>query len=1113
MENFNVTEVSLDGCKLIEASAGTGKTHSVGILVLRLLLEKNIKINQIMMVTFTQAAVEEMKSRIRNFVYQAWQYSHDSSHSIDAGVKQYLAIYQGREQELQRVLNEAVSILDEVSIFTIHGFCARTLKEFAFETNQSFDLKMTTDFSEILYEALHIVWRKNITTLPPVLLKKLFDLSFSDAKLAEMTKAYLDGCHLRDEVLPVETDIADILNSLENLNNEVMLAQNAIATHIENNEEIVMRAVHEQNKGSRLYKLFNASSQSIIDDLDSFVLEFKKSSKIDRFNTDFRELIQNYTYAKEASLTYSKLALTTIYHRNALEIVKEIQNIKNRRSIQTFDDLIHNLHRTVTTESGQNLCKSLRAKYKAVFIDEFQDTDKYQYEIFSSVFMGHPNTIFFIGDPKQSIYSFRKADLDVYKLARSKSETFTMYNNYRSNEPLLEKLNRFFGVEDPFADNEIAYTEVGCGKPDLGRLVDENGKENCFECFEYSNKGQATQHMVEKILRLLAKGYSILEKGKTRKILPSDIGILVRNHIDAKSVKQELGKKGLPAVVVDESNVFHSEVATYVSYILLAINQVNNSSIYQALGTPLFLNYFNEIARINIEKEILHFEDFKNIFESKGVYSMFQLIMKTYNVRGNLLMANEKNGQRLLTNLIHLVELLQHEQSRFKMSGEEMIDWLKRAKEEGMNGENSFEQRLESDENAVNIVTVHKAKGLAYNIVFTPFLESTHKPKFITKYKQGDKYFISLDCNNNEEAAQAFAKQYEQEERRIVYVALTRAVYYCGIYTKPNSKNTLGHFTNTWQGPKESIVNFESDSQLHCHNSVAQLLPEPNAVPALHLFDKQWAVLSYSGIVSTGQHAAVTNVENPSTDAFEQFVFDKMPKGVFFGSFVHEIFEKIDFADSANWENIIRKTGQKHLGWPHPLSESQMADMPFYMQWFQHICKTRLTTAEGEFSLSNIENKLHELEFYFPYDQIDSAGLKNVLQTVDIEIKDELYMGGMMNGFIDLVFEHGGKYYLLDWKTNFLGNNLQAYGNSNLDQAMIQHNYHLQYLIYTVALCRYLQTRIPNFEYDTHFGGVYYLFVRGIRQGQNTGIFFDRYTKQTYQSVEKCFGKDLLRVV
>jgi exodeoxyribonuclease V beta subunit len=494
------------------------------------------------------------------------------------------------------------------------------------------------------------------------------------------------------------------------------------------------------------------------------------------------------------------------------------------------------------------------------------------------------------------------------------------------------------------------------------------------------------------------------------------------------------------------------------------------------------------------------------MFESKGVYSMFQLVLKTYNVRGNLLKANQKNGQRLLTNLLHLVELLQHQQSRFKMSVEEMIEWLKRAKEEGMNGENSFEQRLESDENAVNIVTVHKAKGLAYNIVFTPFLESAPKTKFISKYKQDDKYFISLDFNNNEVAAQAFATQYEQEERRIVYVALTRAVYYCGIYTKPNSKNTLGHFTNTWLGSKEDVCQFEPDPNISYQNTVAQSLPEPNALPERLLFDKQWAVLSYSGIVSRGIHAATNNVENPSTYAFEKFIFEKMPKGTLFGSFVHEIFEQIDFADTANWEKIIRKTGQKLLGWSNPLSESQMADMPFYMQWFQYICKTRLSTAGGDFSLSEIDKKLPELEFYFPYDQIDSAGIKNVLQTVDIETKDELNIAGMMNGFIDLVFEHKGKYYILDWKTNYLGNSLEAYHSDGLEQAMNHHNYHLQYLIYTVALCRYLQTRIPNFDYEKHFGGVIYMFVRGVREGKNTGIYFNRFDLPIYQSVENCFG-------
>ena len=1123
MKDFNVNTVDLTGCKLIEASAGTGKTYSVGILVLRLLIEQKIKINQILMVTFTEAAVEELKSRIRNFAYQAWQYSKDKTTNIsEVGIKNYLDQQTADGKETTDILSEAVSYLDEVSIFTIHGFCARTLKEFAFESQQNFDLKMLNDISEIQIEALNIVWRKNITTLPVGILNLLLSQKFNQDFLLELSKSILEGRNLADPILENGVSNEEIIADSEKLVSQETDAYEAIKNHISQNMELVLKAIRGQKKSLRLYTIFYESIDFIQNNFDSFLIEFKNANKLksfdsELFDSEFIELITNYSELKESNATYKQVVLTTFYKQSAIEIAQEVQTIKNRRNVQTFDDLINNLHKTITSEAGTNLIKGLRDKYKAIFIDEFQDTDKLQYEIFSTAFSKEAGSIlFYIGDPKQSIYAFRKADLDTYKLARNNADQFTMRSNFRSNQALLDNLNTFFDIENPFNDPDIEYTNVHCGKTSLGNLVDSQGEETAsFECFTYSGKKEAVEpHLVQKIIKLLTQGFKIREKETDRLLRPNDIGILVKSNKEAKEIKLALGRKGVPAVVVDDSKVFSSDVAQYVLYILQAINEVNDSGIYKALGTPLFLDHFNDIIRIDLAKEVLHFEHFKNAFTTKGVFSLFQAVLDTYNLRGNLLQANHKNGQRLITNLLHLVELLQNQGTRFKLNLEELIDWLQRAINGGVNADSSFEQRLENDENAVNIVTVHKSKGLAYNIVFAPYLDkdNSSSSNFVKtyKYKTENEYAISIIANNNPEAKEFQQVQWEQEDKRLIYVALTRAVYYCGIYSKANTKNPIGDFVKSWHEKSKSIIdisNEEIDETLFFKSLKANTKTILNLIPNKTSFPKQWSVLSYSSIASHPSQTVFINNETLSTESFEQFIFQKMPKGAGFGNFVHAILESISFQDQSRWETIIKKNAQKALGWSHQITDNQLIELGLYHQWFEHICKAKIRTSQGSFQLQDIEHKISELEFYFDYKKIHLHILQKTLkQAFELEWKNDFNIEGLMNGFIDLVFELGGKYYILDWKTNYLGNNLEAYQPENLDNAMLNNNYHLQYMIYTVALCRYLKTKIKNFDYDTHFGGAVYLFVRGIRQGHKTGVYFNRLNKSEYKLVEKALG-------
>ena len=1113
MQNFEVKSVKLEGNNLIEASAGTGKTYSVGILVLRLLIEKSFSVKEILMVTFTDAAVEELKARIRVFIYQAWQYSKDQNFKIEeAGIKEIID-ERNDLKEVSILLNESILLIDEISIFTIHGFCTRTLKEFAFETNQNFDLKMMADQSEIHNAALNTVWRNNITTLPVEILNALLNADFSQLQLQKVVKTLLDGRVILDELIQ-DTSFKNILSTLTSVENAKNEADSDLKSYILDNETSILNTINTLNKGGRVYKLFNSTIQLAIDDLYLFSKEVLNSNQKDRFDESLLEGIETYFNEVNNYHQFIKTLSSTYYYHSALDIIQEISAIKSRRNVQSFNDLIENLHLAVTSANNERLVYGLQQKYKAVFIDEFQDTDKLQYEIFSTLFEQSDSVIFYIGDPKQSIYAFRKADLDTYKLARSKANCFTMNTNFRSNQWLLSEFNTFFSVPNPFNDEEINYQEVSCGKPKIGYLANEKGEQvAAFDFFDYQNKNDLNKFLVDQILKMLTNPFQIIEKGASRYVKASDIGILVRGNNEGRAIKLALGQKGIPAVVVDDSKIFQSDEVNYIIYILQAINDISANNINKALGTPLFLDYFEDIAKINHDAEIVQFELIKNIFVTKGVYAALHYLLDIYNLRNVLLQANHKRGNRVITNVLHIVELLHKEQSRLKLSLEEMIEWLSRARNGGVSADSNFEQRLESDENSVNIVTVHKSKGLAYNIVFVPYLDKSNEVNKdrILEFKNDNNYAFVLD-NSDEKAKELYLKQADEEAKRLIYVALTRAVYYCAIYGKEKSKSPIAPFIQNWKNQK-TLIKIDKDyesSSLKYVDLKEKPVKKSALIPARKEITKKWSVLSYSSIATHSERYIPVNIEEANKNELDNFVFNKMPRGANFGNFIHHILENINFSDATHWDKKIQYAGQKYLSWSSGIVATQETELKLYLKFFEQICNTEIQTPSGVFQLSQIVNKLSEMQFYFDYKKINLSSLKTVLtQHFELEQKLDIHLEGIMNGFIDLVFEHEGKYYILDWKTNYLGNNLEAYNQENLLNAMTINNYHLQYMVYTVALVRYLRTKLLDFNYDQHFGGVLYLFVRGVRTEQSTGVYFNRLTEHEYVLMEKLIANDL----
>lgn len=1108
MRTFDVNNIKLEGNNLIEASAGTGKTYSIGILVLRLLLEKGIRIEQILMVTFTNAAVAELEIRIRKFLRDALKIASKNTTvaDVDPNIQSLISksIENQGKEEVVKILSGAILFLDETAIFTIHSFCQITLGEFAFETSQLFNTEIIEDQSFIIEDAVNEFWRKEITVLDLKILKLLDDKRFSREMLMDFAKNIFDGKKLKVENSINNNEITPKIAEYENIIEKFDL--DVEDTVKDNWSEILNVKISEK---SVIQKGIDRGG------VKGFITEFKKSyfsKKPPAYLKNFKEvykLMQELEVLENEYDTYKKMVLTHFLDQVSKFILKEVERKKNRNQVLSFHDLIAKLHHVLVTKNSFELQQKLCKKYQAVFIDEFQDTDHLQYEIFRKAFIDNCNsTVFFIGDPKQSIYAWRGADLKTYLKAQKDigDNKFTMKNNFRSTSALIDAMNEFFPagtscdsknqkVSDPFCSDEIQYEIVKPGDESLSEVFYNDNSASTFDIVNHKKGNNNNLDLFEsagrEVLDLL-NNYYLIQKNKKRKIVPQDIGILTRKNKEAILMKDVLSKYNIPAIVLDGTKVIDTDEARDLYYVIYAIEKLDLQSISRALLSTFTKYEIGDIIKQDLDIHKSNFLKLKEKWKNSGIYSAIINFTIIYNVRDFLLDVNNSRGNRIFSNLMQLAEILNEKELYNNYSAEQLLDWFQKTRE-GLETINKYEQRIESDENAVQISTAHKSKGLSFNFVILPNFnlkpQPSSKKEYIT-YLEDDGFYISY--NKTEKELKRYEFQNAQEDRRLLYVAITRAVYKCIIHY--NNQN--GVLKNFLEHPfSENIIFREPLPDIDYKYS--EIENEKVNIKPLSFnkkIDDSWALTSYSAL-DTHQMNYIQKKGNHVDDKneYEKFIIDQLPKGAQTGNLLHDILEKIDFADDSFWENTItkniQKSGKKYSEFEYKL---------FY-ELLNNTIEAKLHPYD--FSLNQIEynKRFNELEFFFSFENWNGSKIKELLKNINISSKN---INGIMHGFIDLLFEFEGKFYILDWKSNHLGNSIDDYSIDRLDEAMTLNNYHLQYIVYTIAVKRFLKNHNPEFDYDKHFGGVYYLFLRGLRSGQNTGVYFNRPDKDLINKLE-----------
>ncbi len=1120
-EKFDPCKVSLRGTNLIEASAGTGKTYSIGIMVLRLLLEKNIPINQILMVTFTKAAVAELEERVRLFVRSAFKVSQHESikdETITTLVNNAINL-QGLEK-VQECLQTAVLFLDETSVLTIHSFCQQTLTGFAFETNQLFGSETLQDASMLIADEVNKFWRNYITTIPVPLLHHLMNASLSRNSIIAIVKEHLSGKKYInfDEAQSYglgANEFDEIYTNIVSLEKQSTDEKDKLYHYIVTNKQLIIDYCKGNSYANKNVIPLLSNPEVFV----NFIWEKRTLVNIAKvFETTLIPRIKICDDAAQKYQAYLQKTMKRIIFFAINKIIKGINDYKQRNNLQSFDDMIVNLHKALVTDENTLLKIALRKKYQAVFIDEFQDTDRLQYEIFQQAF-GNETVLFYIGDPKQSIYAWRKADIFTYfKASKAVSKRYNMNQNFRSSEKMIQAMNLFFLPKEYFDTfyfdgNENAIKYIPVESPLInskGDLLVNGNSDIPISVVELNNKDGIANAVADQVGELLyPETYAIIKGNLQRSVTPEDIGILVRTNYEAQTIKAALEAKGIPAVTINDTRILESEETLYLLYLLQAINNLTAANINKALLSPFTGFGVSEILKLDDDININLFRKYKTVWNEDGIYAALMMFVADYNVRQVLLGGSFINGERVITNFTQLIELVHRIQNDKSFTPSELIGWLQRGIE-GMETEgDQYEQRVESDEAAVKIVTIHKSKGLEYNIVIAPFLDfatGKRKSEYISfRNPESGDYVTVEKAQLTDEQEQCASEQDEQENRRLLYVAITRAVYKCFIYRNTNNKNTtLSIFTEMLKpifvNGNNSLINFIQPIQNQSLYSYRHPWTAPLMLPPVtfNLAQKNWARISYTMLAAKSDISPKPRSGNSSL-AYDQFIFSQLTRGAKTGNLLHYLFENIDFSSTDFWQYHVAQAIKRFS----PGYEKEYSVM--FLQLLDHVMQSVISIGAECFRLAEIlpYKRLNELEFDFNVPLFSPSSFKqfeNSDTIINLKYTDQTE--GVMNGKVDLFFEHNNKYYILDWKSNYLGDNIVYYEPQLLRTAMSESNYHLQYLIYTVAVKKYLESRLSSFDYETQFGGVIYMYVRGIRSNLNNGIFVTRPSLHEIQSLE-----------
>jgi exodeoxyribonuclease V beta subunit len=1217
---LNPYDFPLSGVRLIEASAGTGKTYTIAALYVRLILghspdnaapERQLLPPDILVVTFTEAATQELRERIRERLSQAARYFRNQTVKTDPFLEAVRVDFpESAWPACAHRLELAANWMDEAAIHTIHGWCNKMLQQHAFHSGSLFRQEVNTDDMELLHEVVRDYWRSfyyNLEDDPDI--DRLYGLfSHPDALLKEL-KAHLNSSDSIDRCLENHPDIKSLLASVDDAKLQALKA----LKEPWNRWTDEVRGLVEDAVKNKVLPGKNYKSNNVRDWFDKITVwssnpmegtlnlgkGFENLSPNGMQSlADPGKILPTHPGFDAIALLPQQLAslpkLEVELMKHAIHWIRErYDREKQRMARMTFNDMLTHLDNALQGPSGESLKKTIREQYPIALIDEFQDTDPIQYQIFSTIYPADAKDgsgCFMIGDPKQAIYSFRGADIYTYLKAHkhTKGRRHTLTTNYRSTNALVEAVNRVFLYADARhpagvfrfkreQENPLPFLEVGAKGRDEEWQIDHRTAPALT--FWLLNEGKAVgmpEYREKMAYAAASEIVRLLELAKAEKagfqsakgpqpLKPSDIAILVRSGTEARAMRKALAKRKLRSVYLSEKDsIFRTrEAADLLIWLKALADPRNERKVRAALGTATFGWHYRKLHRLaqdepEWEQHLVRFLAYHARWRQDGILPALRQLIDDHGLYARL--SQETEGERSLTNLLHLAELMQ--QAGSQLEGEQaLIRYLAESIANG-SGRLGNEEiiRLESDADLIKIVTIHKSKGLEYPLVFLPFIcsyrEVTGKASHYRYHdEQDDDRRLIIDLGKSEENKQKHDAERLQEDLRLLYVAMTRACHACWLGIAPVKSGT-SEKCQLEKSAFGSLLGWEPDTGIEAlRTRLAKLKGdcaaiEITALPAVSdaqyippaesgqthpartvktRIPADWWIASYSALSTKDKPQAEQSQAadgpsepetarddkrgdeaEPDTGPVAATGIHGLPRGAAPGVLIHDLLERcarFGFAEILAKSELANEWIQERFA-AKDWSDKQNVVASALSNWLSLPLLENADLCLGKLAPGAYQP---ELEFLIGADKVDT-------QTLDRLVTRHTFSGlprpallpaqvhGLLKGFIDLVFVHAGRYYVADYKFNSLGSGDTAYTPEALTSAMLGKRYDLQSALYLLALHRQLKARLgAHYDYEKHIGGGLYLFLRGC-QSPTRGRVFDKPSKVLIEGLDKLFA-------
>ena len=1184
----DVMALALDGIRTVEASAGTGKTFTIATLYLRLIVERGLEVDEIVVATFTRAAAAELSERLRRrlVVADALLDGDDpgaprDGEDGDRGESRKVianALATGIAQdELQRRAHAARLAIDTAFIGTLHGFCHRVLAEFGFETGQALaQPELIDDIRELQAEIVRDFWRRGSADATTARL--LADTWGSPEKLAQQ------ACDPRWRGRTIDPPTRE--HEAESADRALAMARCEIAAWdaaaLARAEQELHRAIGNGNaRNSRVRKLkaLQAAAHAAMEDA-----AFVQSVRGDLGDFSAAELAGKAWFngpfegAELAAVEHLATAIADLDDAHASRRDRLLRDAHDylesesprrlaERNLMGHDQAVDRLADALADgERGRRAVARIRARWKAALIDEFQDTDPRQWRVVRTLF--GPTTLVLVGDPKQAIYGFRGGDVFAWLEARAhaQGEPLRLAESWRAGAGLCEAVNALFSVPGAFIEAGIEHPDIHPAQAVMRRALLRDGQPlPALELWRldpeqvgHASGKQPSKDRARTVIQqacvawiasmLRDDGVRLCDKhGRLQKLQPRHVAVLVNANAEAHAMQAALGRAGVPASCNLRTSVYASDEAADLALLLDALATPDDLRRARAARASLLVGDdaaaiaagINDDARKAVLMEGV--AAWSSTVQQQGPLPWLHHLIAQAAPR--LLAAPA--GERRVANYLQLAELLQDLHAT-SFGNEDLATRFARARVQANDDADAARLRLDTDADAVTISTVHAAKGLEYAVVLVPYAvlgrdpggKPGKRPPLRWYHDDENNARVAIGTGVDADVERRAAEEIRAEDVRKFYVAVTRASALCVLPWGPvnqmehSAAHYLLHVTGRDQLLASDIAGCDAALHALCERAgdSAQVVALP--VPAHHAqrssdqrdanlhardftragLERDWQVWSFSRLVRGSPNQATVDLRPGTGDADGlQAIADPAqeqgPAGAAFGTAVHAVFEKTDFA---TWQDAsgVPDSGRSLI--ERSLRDQGLASGDAALKraiettaaCVRNALNAPLPCGVRLCDIPRAQRKA-EIEFHLSLRPVRSGELYALLhrhgyQKQRSDVAPER-LHGLLTGKIDLVFAHAGRFHVVDWKTN----RIAPYDDAAMRAEIATHDYDLQWLIYTLALHRWLRQRITGYDYDRHVGEAYYLFVRGMAEGD--GIHADRPPRELIEAMDALF--------